>query len=96
MKNEQLANVDRYLQIILTDLSSVTRMMEDQQPCNQILQKIGTIQHALRILGCSLIICQAQESIVFLQNNPDPGAGAIEITRLRDLYTEILRSQYSR
>lgn len=92
MKQEQLANIDCYLQAIVADLNLVTRMMENQDPCHQIMQRIGMIQHTLKILGCSLIICQAQESIAFLQNNPDPDAQASEIKRLRDLYTEIIRT----
>jgi DNA-binding FrmR family transcriptional regulator len=94
MDQENLANIDCNLQLILGDLNTVTRMMEDGQPCTQILHKIGTIQRALWFLGNSLIACQVRESITFLQDNPDPDARAIEISRLQDLYKEMIRTPY--
>jgi len=94
MQQEDLINIDRNLQIILDDLKTVTSMMEERQPCNQVLHKIGTIQRALRVLGYSLIACQVGESIAFLQNNPDPDARTIEISRLQDLYKGMLRTPY--
>ena len=94
MKQEELVNLERNLQIILADLNSVTRMMEDRQPCNQTLRQIGTIQRALRDLGYSLIACQVRESIALIQTNPDPDARTIEISRLRELYKEMLRTPY--
>jgi len=94
MDQEKLANVDCNLQLILGDLTTVTSMMENGQPCTQILQKIGTIQRALWFLRYSLIACQVRESIVFLQNNPDPDDRAIEISRLRDLYNEMIRTTF--
>jgi DNA-binding FrmR family transcriptional regulator len=94
MKQAELLNIDRNLQVILEDLNTVTRMMEDRHPCNQVLHKIESIQRALRVLGCSLIAYQVRESIAFLQNNPDPDARIIEIVRLQDLYKEMIRTPY--
>jgi DNA-binding FrmR family transcriptional regulator len=94
MDQENLADIDCNLQLILGDLNTVTRMMEDGQPCTQILHKIGTIQRALWFLGNSLIACQVRESIRFLQDNPDTDAQTIEISRLQDLYKEMIRTPY--
>lgn len=92
MEHEELVKTDHRLQVILEDLIAVILMIEDGEACNQILQKIATVQQALRALGYSLIACQLRESIVLIQNNPDPETQSIELSRLRDLYTEVIRT----
>ena len=91
MQPEELVRTDHKLHLILNDLIVVTQMIEDGETCNQILQKIGTAQRALQVLGCSLIACQLRDSITLIQNNPDPETQSIELSRLRNLYTEVIR-----
>jgi DNA-binding FrmR family transcriptional regulator len=94
MKREELVKTDHRLQVILEDLIAVTHMMEDGEACSQILQKIEIARRALRALGYSLIACQLRESIALIQNNPDPETQSIEFSRLRDLYTEVIRTPF--
>jgi DNA-binding FrmR family transcriptional regulator len=94
MKHEELVKTDHRLHVILEDLIAVSRMMEDGEACSQILHRIGTAQRALRVLGCSLIASQLRESIALIQNNPDPETQSIELSRLRDLYTEMIRTPF--
>lgn len=94
MEHEELVKTDHRLHAILEDLIAVTRMMEDGEACSQILHRIVTARRALRVLGCSLIACQLRESIALIQNNPDLETQSIELSRLRDLYTEVIRAPF--
>jgi DNA-binding FrmR family transcriptional regulator len=94
MNREELVKTDHRLHIILEELIVVTHMMEDGEACNQILQKIATAQRALRVLGCSLIACQLRETIALIQSDPDPETQSINLSRLRDLYLEVIRTPF--
>jgi DNA-binding FrmR family transcriptional regulator len=94
MEQKELVFLTCYLQVILADLKTVTRMIEDQRPYNQIIFQIGAIRRALRVLGYSLIACQVRESVAFLQGNPDLAAQTIELSQLQDLYEEIIKTPF--
>jgi DNA-binding FrmR family transcriptional regulator len=94
MNREELVKIEQRLHIILEELIAVTHMLEDGEACSQILQKMGTARRALRALEYSLIACQLRESIALIQNNPDPDTQSIELSRLRDLYIEVIRMPF--
>lgn len=94
MEQRELVFFTCYLQVILMDLKTVTRMIEDQKPYHQIIYQIGAIRRALRILGYSLMACQVRESIAFLQDNSDLAAQTIELSQLQDLYKEITKTPF--
>jgi DNA-binding FrmR family transcriptional regulator len=94
MQQDDFVKVECELHLILENLKTVTCMMEDHQPCTQILYKIGMIQRTLQLLRDSLLACQVRESIAFIQNNSDPDACAMEISRLPDLYKEMIQTPF--
>jgi DNA-binding FrmR family transcriptional regulator len=66
-------------------------MVKDEQPCNQILCKIGLIRQALRSLRRSLIAHKIQDSILVIQNHPDSEIQLLELSRLQDFYREMIQ-----
>lgn len=94
MEKRELVFFTCHLQGILTDLKTVTHMIEDQRPYSQIIYQIGAIRRALRVLGYSMIACQVRESVAFLQDNSDLAAQSIELSQLQDLYKEITKTPF--
>lgn len=76
------------LRVITLDLDALICMVEDEQSCNQILPRIGSICQALRSLRHSLIAHQIRESIFVIQKQHDAKTQLRELSRLQDLFKE--------
>lgn len=88
MYRDDSIHLASHLKVILEKLSSVTHMIEDEQPCNHIICQIESIQLSLRNLRCTLISCQIRESTLVILNNSDTKVRQRELSRLIDLYKE--------
>ncbi len=82
---DQRAVVDR-LKSATGHLRAVTRMVEEGQPCDQVLCQLGAVQAALCAAGSALLDSQVETSADIILRNPSAQARVVELERLVTLY----------
>lgn len=73
-------------------LHAVAQMLEDEQPCPQILQKLNAVQCALQTTGSQLLSLEIHRCAQMIQDDPCPERQGDQLVHLVDLY--LLASRY--
>lgn len=77
--------VRRILLDISANIKILIEMVEQEQPCPQILCHITAIKKQLQKLKIDLFICQINQSTLIIQNNSDVFVQLRELDKLREL-----------
>ncbi len=67
-------------------LRSVIAMVEDGEPCDQVLHQLGAVQAALAAAGGTIVDYQVESSAKIILRNPSTEARVAELERLITLY----------
>lgn len=90
MRPEEQAMIQR-LRSAEGHLHAVTCMIEDNQPCEQVLHQLGAVQASLRAAGLTLLRDQLESSAEVIRNDPHPEERAAELKRIVNLYRLLCR-----
>ncbi|MHB8776599.1 MAG: metal-sensitive transcriptional regulator [Anaerolineales bacterium] len=91
MKPNQQSEIIRRLRCAAGHLNAVIEMVEEGEPCEQVLHQLGAVNAAIRAAGSKLIICQAQSIESIILDSPSPQKLLAELKRLQSLYTIFLQ-----
>ncbi len=72
-------------------LKAVIRMVEEDAPCEHVLQQIHAVQAALQSAGCVLIEEQMAFSQTVIEQDPSPEVRLQALERLIHLYQLLVR-----
>lgn len=67
-------------------LSAVIRMVENDQPCEEVLHQIAAVRAALNAISLQLLKQQLCNSTALITADPCPDRRCTELNRLLDLY----------
>ena len=90
MKPTQQSEIIRRLRCAAGHLNAVIEMVEEGEPCEQVLHQLGAVNAAIRAAGSKLIICQAQSIQNNILDSSSPKQRLVELQHLQSLYTIFL------
>lgn len=67
-------------------LAAVIKMVENDQPCEEVLHQVAAVKAALNAISLQILKQQLQNSTDLIASNPCPDQRCTELTRLLDLY----------
>ena len=73
-------------------LNAVIRMVEDEVPCEQVLQQLQAVQAALQSAGCVLLEEHLTHSRQVIEESASPQARLQALERLIALYQMLVRN----
>lgn len=85
MRAEKQALVARLLSA-QGHLSAVIKMLENDQPCEEVLHQIGAVRAALNAISLQMLERQLHNSADLITSDPCPDRRCTELSRLLDLY----------
>lgn len=91
MKPGKQSELINRLHCVAGHLNAIIKMVEADQPCEQVLHQLGAVEASIRAAGSKLIICQAQSSQSIILHSPSPKLRLAELQRLQSLYTIFLQ-----
>lgn len=68
-------------------LDAVIRMVENGQPCEEVLHQLNAVQSALHAAGTKIICCEAGSIREDIVNSASFPKRAVELRRLQSLYS---------
>jgi hypothetical protein NreA len=90
MKPKQQSEIIRRLRCAAGHLNTVIEMVEEGEPCEQVLHQLGAVKAVIRAAGSRLIICQAQSIQSIILDSSSPKQRLVELQHLQSLYTIFL------
>ena len=67
-------------------LHAVGPMLEDDQPCQQVLHQLNAVRCALEATGSQLLLMEVERCLQAIRENPCPEQCGEELARLASLY----------
>jgi len=86
------ADIIRRLHCAAGHLEAVIKMVEAEEPCEQVFHQLGAVDAAIRAAGTKLILCQAQASQSIILDSSSPEQRLTELKHLQTLYAIYLHS----
>ena len=90
MKPNQQSEIMRRLHCAAGHLNAVIEMVEEGEPCEQVLHQLVAVNAAIRAAGSKLIICQVQSIQNNILDSSSPKQRLVELQHLQSLYTIFL------
>jgi len=87
LKPTPQADIVRRLHCAAGHLEAVIKMVEAEEPCEQVFHQLGAVDAAIRAAGAKLILCQAQVSQSIILDSSSPEQRLTELKHLQSLYT---------
>jgi hypothetical protein NreA len=84
--SEEHSAIVRRLKTAAGHLRAVIAMIEDGEPCDQVLHQLGAVQAALAAAGGTMVDCQVESSAQVILRHPSTEARVAELERLITLY----------
>lgn len=91
MEPEQRKEILQRLRSAAGHLNAVIEMVAAGAPCEQVLRQSGAVQAALRNAGIRILICQARRSEAIIVESPRLEERQVELKRLCELYSILIR-----
>ena len=76
---QQLRSVEAYIQV-------VSQMLEQDQPCQLVLNQLDAVQSAVEAAGSQLLRMEIERCLQAIRDNPCAEQRCEELTRLGSLY----------
>lgn len=87
MKPTPQADIVRRLHCAAGHLEAVIKMVEAEEPCEQVFHQLGAVDAAIRAAEAKLMLCQAQVSQSIILDSSSPEQRLTELKHLQSLYT---------
>lgn len=67
-------------------LRAISQMLEEDQPCQQVLQQLNAVQSAIESASSHLLRLEVERCLQAIRENPCPEQRCEELARLASLY----------
>ncbi len=90
MKPDRQSEISRRLRCAAGHLNAVIEMIENGQPCEQVLHQLNAVEAALHAAGVMLLTWNVRQREALILASPSPEQRAAELKRLQSLYKILL------